>query len=130
MRKIFDRMQLATECIIISLIYLEKIMLKGNIEVRFCNWKPIVFTSILLASKFWEDINFWNIDYEEALSYYSLAQINRLEAQFVSLCDYQLFVSAELYTKYFIAIREINSAMDMKKTKQKKLKRGETVPVL
>ena len=48
-------------------------MLTGNIEVRFCNWKPIVFTSILMASKFWEDINFWNIDYEEALSYYSLA---------------------------------------------------------
>lgn len=48
-------------------------MLTGNIEVRFCNWKPVVFTAILLASKFWEDINFWNIDYEEALSYYSLA---------------------------------------------------------
>jgi hypothetical protein len=73
-------MQLATECIIISLIYIEKIMLKGNIELRRCNWKPVLFTAVLLASKFWEDINFWNIDYEEALSYYSLAQINRLEA--------------------------------------------------
>jgi hypothetical protein len=55
-RKIFDKMQLATECVIISLIYLEKIMMNGSIEVRFCNWKPLLFTSILLASKFWEDI--------------------------------------------------------------------------
>ncbi len=56
MRKVMDKMQLATECIIISLIYLEKIMIKGRIELRYCNWKPLMFTAILLASKFWEDI--------------------------------------------------------------------------
>jgi hypothetical protein len=55
-RKIFEKMQLATECILISLIYLEKIMLNANLEIRFCNWKPLMFTSVLLASKFWEDI--------------------------------------------------------------------------
>jgi len=93
-------------------------MLRGNIELRRCNWKPVLFTAILLASKFWEDINFWNIDYEEALSYYSLAQINRLEAQFVSLCDYQLFVSAEHYTKYFIAIKELKSAITAQERQQ------------
>ena len=56
MRKIMDKMQLATECIIISVILLEKLMIKGRIELRFCNWKPLMFTAILLASKFWEDI--------------------------------------------------------------------------
>lgn len=56
MRKVMDKMQLATECIIISVIYLEKLMIKGRIELRFCNWKPLMFTAILLASKFWEDI--------------------------------------------------------------------------
>lgn len=56
MRKIFEKMQLATECIIVTLIYLEKVMINGGIEMRFCNWKPLLFTAILLASKFWEDI--------------------------------------------------------------------------
>jgi hypothetical protein len=63
MRNVMDRMQLTTECIVISLIYLEKLMLTSKIEIRVVNWKPLVFTAILLASKFWEDINFWNIDY-------------------------------------------------------------------
>eukprot|EP00347_Sterkiella_histriomuscorum_P018259 403346194 len=40
---------------------------------------------------------------------YSLKSINRLESQFVSLCDYNLFVSAELYTQYYMAVREINN---------------------
>lgn len=56
MNKIFEKMQLATECIIIALIYLEQVMFEGMIEIRLCNWKPLLFTSILLASKFWEDI--------------------------------------------------------------------------
>ncbi len=56
MRKIFEKMQLATECIIVTLIYLEKIMINGRLEIRYCNWKPLLFTGILLASKFWEDI--------------------------------------------------------------------------
>jgi hypothetical protein len=63
MRNVMNKMQLTTECIVISLIYLEKLMLTSKIEIRYLNWKPLVFTAILLASKFWEDINFWNIDY-------------------------------------------------------------------
>ena len=56
MRKIFEKMQLATECIIISLIYLEKVMIGGGVEIRYCNWKPLLFITILTSSKFWEDI--------------------------------------------------------------------------
>lgn len=109
MRKIFDKMQLATECIIVTLIYLEKIMINGGIEMRFCNWKPLLFTGILLASKFWEDINFWNVDYVDTLGLYNLKSINRMESEFVSLCEYNLFVSADMYTQYYIAVREISN---------------------
>jgi hypothetical protein len=48
---------------VISLIYIEKLMATSKIEIRTVNWKPLIFTAILLASKFWEDINFWNVDY-------------------------------------------------------------------
>lgn len=106
MRKIFDTMQLATECILISLIYLEKLMTRSKIEIRFSNWKPLVFTSILLASKFWEDICFWNIDYSEALNFYPLKSINRMESEFLSLCNYNIYVSAELYANYYHNIKE------------------------
>jgi len=105
MRKIFDTMQLANECILVSLIYLEKLMTTSNIEIRFSNWKPLVFMSILLASKFWEDISFWNIDFAEALNFYPLKSINRLESEYLSLSNYAIYVSADLYANYYNNVR-------------------------
>lgn len=106
LRKIFDKMQLATECILVSLIYLEKLMTTSKIEIRFSNWKPLVFTSILLASKFWEDICFWNADYCQALNIYPLKSINRMESEFIGLCNYDIYVSAELYSQYYMNVKE------------------------
>ena len=109
MRDIIDKMQLATECIVISLIYIEKIMVTGKIEIRYFNWKPLLFTAILLASKFWEDINFWNIDYVEQLDLYPLKAINRMESEFISLCDYNIYVSAKMYARYQIQVRQLSN---------------------
>jgi len=100
MRHIMDRMQCSTECIVISLIYIEKVMVTGNIEIRYLNWKPLLFTAILLAAKFWEDINFWNIDYVTELDIYPLLAVNRLESEFLSLCGYNIYVSANKYARY------------------------------
>ena len=114
MRKIFDKMQLATECIIVSLIYLEKIMTTSRIEIRFSNWRPLVFTSILLASKFWEDICFWNIDYSEGLNFYPLKSINRMESEYLGLCNYDMYVSKEMYHSYYRAVRKAAQAQRKK----------------
>ena len=104
-RSMMDKMQLTTECVVIGLIYLELIMLKGKIEIRDFNWKPLVFTATLLASKFWEDIIWYNVDFVDTLKIYSLKSINRLESEFLSLCDYNIYVSAEKYKQYQAQVR-------------------------
>ena len=76
------------------------VMINGKIEIRDFNWKPLVFTAILLASKFWEDIIWYNIDFVETLGIYPLKAINRMESEFVSLCNYNIYVSAEKYIDY------------------------------
>ena len=108
LRNVMDKMQLTTECIVICLIYLEQVMLKGKIEIRDFNWKPLVFTATLLASKFWEDIIWYNVDFVDNLEIYSLRSINRLESEFLSLCDYNIYVSAEKYEKYQEQVRAIS----------------------
>lgn len=111
-RRIMDQMQLTTECIVIGLIYLELVMITGKIEIRDFNWKPLVFTATLLASKFWEDIIWYNVDFVEALQIYSLRSINHMESEFLSLCDYNIYVSAEKYQRYQAQIRAMSFPTD------------------
>ena len=105
-KRIFVDMQLAIECILIMLIYIERLMVIGGVEIRYMNWKPISFIGILLASKFWEDLNFWNVDFLGVGQSYTLEGINQLESQFLALSKYNLFVSASLYARYYFAVRE------------------------
>ena len=86
-------------------------MKTSRIEIRYLNWKPLVFTAILLASKFWEDINFWNIDYVDRLDLYPLKAINRMESEFLSLCNYNIYVSAEMYVDYYSRVRNISNPL-------------------
>lgn len=84
-KRIFVDMQLAIECILISLIYIERLMAISGVEIRYINWKPLVFIAILLASKFWEDMNFWNVDFLGVGQDYSLEGINQMEKGFLGL---------------------------------------------
>ena len=100
MKFVIDNMQLATECIVICLIYIEILMSTSQIEIRNINWRPLLVTAILLASKFWEDISFWNVDFEDQLDLYPLKAINIMESEFISLCDYNIYVSSLKYNQY------------------------------
>lgn len=105
-KRIFVDLQLAIEWILIMLIYIERLMTIGGVEIRLINWKPLVFMGILLASKFWEDLNFWNVDFLGVGQSYSLEGINQMENEFLGLCQYNLFVSASLYARYYFAVRD------------------------
>ena len=68
------------------------------------NWRPIVYTALLLASKYWEDYYFWNVDFAETLRLYPVHATNRLESTFLALCNYELYVSESLYERYYTKI--------------------------
>ncbi len=77
------------------------------------NWRPITYAAFVLASKFWEDVNIWNIDYAESLGIYSLVSTMKLESAFLGICKYNMFVNADLYAKYFFAIRRQSRQSDL-----------------
>jgi hypothetical protein len=41
-----------------------------------------------------------------------------MENEYLSLCDFNLFVSAEMYTKYYMAVREISNPIYQVNPKQ------------
>lgn len=43
------------ETVVIAMIYVERLTSKTKIRLNSSNWRPILLTSLILASKFWED---------------------------------------------------------------------------
>ncbi|CAI2368845.1 unnamed protein product [Moneuplotes crassus] len=98
--EIFSELSLDSECILTSLIYLERLISKAKLELRASNWKPLILTSIILSSKYWEDCCFWNYDFLEFCKY-SIPGLNLMETRFITMIDFDFTISSSLYGKYY-----------------------------
>jgi hypothetical protein len=65
------------------------------------NWRPMVYTSILVATKYWEDKYFWNIDIVDKIRVFDLAHTNKYENLFVALLDFEFVIDIEVFEEYF-----------------------------
>ena len=48
---------------------------------------------LLLASKVWQDLSTWNVEFESISPDFTLKSINRLERTFLKYLRYSLFIS-------------------------------------
>ena len=88
--KLFNKAHLSSECSIVCLIYVERLMDKGKVSLLRNNWRPILLCSMLLASKVWQDCASWyvvlltflfkiyyrNIEFSVIFPQFTLAAIN------------------------------------------------------
>ena len=49
------------------------------------SWRPVVFASLLLASKVWHDISYWNSDFQSICPMFNVRNINRMERAILNL---------------------------------------------
>ena len=64
---------------------------------------------------------FWNIDFVDALNLYPLQAINQLESTFLALCEYELYVSDDLYNQYYEKIIQKTKTDSVKRQKESKI---------
>jgi hypothetical protein len=58
-RDVFTRAQMETDCIIMSLIYVERLVkvTDGKLRPHQSNWRSILFSCMVLSSKVWDDMS-------------------------------------------------------------------------
>lgn len=108
MSTLFRRAYLSSECAIVSLIYLERLM-QNHVPLMASTWRPIVLCSLLLASKVWQDLSSWNIEFCQTYPEFKLEAINDLERQFLQEINWDLYISPSLYAKYHFALRSMTA---------------------
>jgi len=109
-RSIFLRSQMEVDCIIISLIYIERLIkiTAGELTPKPNNWRSILFSCMVLASKVWDDLSMWNCDFSKigpGGMTFSLARTNELELCLLRALEYKVKVNASEYAKYYFLLR-------------------------
>lgn len=112
--RLFKTVQLSSECSIVCLIYIERLMEVAKVPLLASTWRPIVMCGLLLASKVWQDLSSWNIEFATVYPQYSLDAIHRLELQFLRMVKWDLYISSTLYAKYYFALRALVSKQDFR----------------
>jgi hypothetical protein len=92
--QLFKKVQLSSECSIVCLIYVEKLMEVAKVPLVASTWRPIFMCGLLLASKVWQDLSSWNIEFASVYPQFSLEAINRLEVQFLKAIRWDLYISS------------------------------------
>ena len=107
LKGIFVKCQLSAECSVVCLVYVERLMETAGIDLLANNWRPIMLCGLLLASKVWQDLNCWNVEFASVLPDFPLKSINKLERAFLKYLRYSLFISGSVYAKYYFALRSL-----------------------
>jgi hypothetical protein len=92
--QLFKKVQLSSECSIVCLIYVEKLMEVAKVPLVAETWRPIFLCGLLLASKVWQDLSSWNIEFACVYPQFSLDAINRLELSFLKFIKWDLYISS------------------------------------
>ncbi|KYQ92846.1 cyclin domain-containing protein [Tieghemostelium lacteum] len=104
-RDIFKAERLDSECAIMCLAYIERIITFTGATLNACTWRRIVLSALILASKVWEDQSVWNVDFLPVFDNLTAADLNNLERQFLALLQYNVSLTASIYAKYYFELR-------------------------
>jgi len=111
-QEFYRRSQMEHDTIIMSLIYVERIIKETNgaLVPTLENWRSVLFSCMILASKVWDDLSMWNIDFSNVshasgISAFSLQRINQLELALLTSLSFSVKVPASEYAKYYFLIR-------------------------
>lgn len=111
-RDIFLRSQMELDCIVISLIYIERLikLTDGKLKPTPTNWKSLLFSCMVLSSKVWDDLSMWNADFSKigpGGMTFSLRRTNELEIALLTALEYKTKVGASEYAKYYFLLRSM-----------------------
>jgi len=109
---VFRRSQMETDCIIMSLIYIERLIkvTVGGVRPRIGNWRSMLFASMVMSSKVWDDLSMWNADFSQTCPSgvrFPLKRINELELAMLNCLKFDVKVKASEYAKYYFLIRSM-----------------------
>lgn len=116
LKQIFDVGEFPSECVVILLLYVNRLVGLVGMPLTPQNWRPITITALITAQKVWDDTPLANADFSILYPVLNIRQINYLELNFLVLLQYRLNISPSLYARYYFELRTISDSEAQKPT--------------
>ena len=94
--------------LIMMLIYVDRICHRYNFKLTYHNIYKLMLIAMVIAIKYNED-EIYSSDFYSKLGGISKIELNNLEYEFVCLIDFKLFISEDLFYKYYELLVENDS---------------------
>jgi len=104
---LFHGEKLSAECAVMSLAYIERLLTLTGITLHPLNWRRVCLGAIMLASKVWEDLAVWNVDFLNVFPQENAHDLGKLERAYLSALQYTVTLKASIYAKYYFALQSI-----------------------
>ncbi len=102
---LYNCVQFSSECCIISLIYINRIIALTGLSLQTTNWRPIVFVSLMISQKIWDDKYLSNGDFSYIYPFFEKNQLNTLEMKFLEMIQYNVFVKLSVYMTFYLELK-------------------------
>lgn len=101
---IFKVEKLSPEPGIMCLVYMKRVMEKTRMTLHASNWRRLVVSTLILASKVWEDLAVWNVDFVELFPRITVKDLNKLERYILECMEFNVTIKASEYVKTFFSL--------------------------
>jgi len=94
--------------IILILIYIDRICNMNHFILTYYNIHKMILAAFILAIKYNEDC-YYSMNYYSKIGGITLSELNYLESEYLILIEYNLFIQAKLYDKYYNDLMSLKS---------------------
>ena len=114
-KMVFKRGEMHVECIVTALIFVERLLRSkgGALRLGGDNWRPVVFSTMILASKVCDDESPLNADWCYVCSDFTLTRINELETALLAAYGFNATVTASEYATYYFHLRSMAARLGL-----------------
>ena len=126
MEALYNCVQFSPECCIICLMYIYRIIALTGLSLQETNWRPLIFVSLMVSQKIWDDNALPNGDFSIIYPFFDNEQLNELEIKFLEIIQYNVYVTLSNYMTFYLNLRAlVQNHIELKPLSKYSLKKME-----
>ena len=97
---VYEDTKMEFESVIAGIIYFKRIIETENILINSKNWRNLIATCFMIASKTWDDFSMINSDFRLIFPDSTLSLVNLLEIECLKMLKFNVSINQEEFSSY------------------------------